>query len=339
VNASSVRYPGLDRVEAYYESVDRALRAVPGTRHVATASEMPFTGNAWHDVFIIKERGDLGHDNPQVRVANVGPGFWESLGIPVVAGRTFSSADARAAPRVAIVNDVLAKRFYPGQNPVGHVINWNRDDWEIIGVVGSTRLVSMLEQPEPEMFTSDLQVTPRSRYVILQSTMPVDQLIPRVRTALRDIDPTIAITELATMDERMADAVAPQRFRAALVAGLGTLAVVLSMLGVYGVVAYAVSRRTREIGIRMALGEARGKIRRRVVGSALRIAAAGAAVGVVLATAVSRWLSSFLVGVSPRDPLTLVAATAVLLGVATAAAYIPARRASRVDPVVALRSD
>ena len=141
------------------------------------------------------------------------------------------------------------------------------------------------------------------------------------------------------MSDRLADLLAPQRFRASLIGGLGVLALLLSTLGIYGVVAYAVGRQTREIGVRMALGEEPQRVRRRVVASALRMAGAGVAVGIVLALGASRWLAAFLVGVDARDPRMLVAAAAVLTIVATLAAYIPARRASRIDPLTALRAD
>jgi len=295
--------------------------------------------NGSSDVFVDKQHGDRGHENPQVRIATVSPNYWSALRVRLIRGRTFTTQDGEHAPKVVVVNEALARRVYPNEDPVGRVIQWNRDEWEIVGVVSSMRMNTIVDPAEAELYATFDQLQDRGRFVLVKSALPPDQLLAQVRTSLRAIDPTIAMTSIATMDERVRDAVAPQRFRAALIGGLGVLALLLSTLGVYGVVAYAVNRQTREIGIRMALGEDRGAVRRRVVLDALRIAGLGAAGGVLLALAASQWLSAFIVGVRPRDPVMLVLASGILLGVAALASYFPARRASRIDPLTALRSD
>lgn len=339
ISASRARHPGRLRVNAFYESVDRELRGLPGVLDVAMSSEVPLTTNGQLDIFVPKERGDRGKENPQVRVGTVAPGFWRTLGVPLRSGRTFVAADDSTAPRVVVVNDALAQRVYAGEDPIGRIIRWGEQDWQIVGVVGSMRMRSLAEPPQPELYAPSTQDVLRSRYVFVRSSIPAEQLIPQLRQAIGRVDPTVALTEVSSMNDRVREALAPQRFRAALTGSLGVLALALSTLGIYAVVAYGVGRQTREIGVRMALGEDAGQVRRRVVTSALRMASGGVVTGLLLAIATSRWLSTFVVGVDPRDPLMLGGAAVVLAAVAVIAAYVPARRASRIDPLVALRSD
>jgi putative ABC transport system permease protein len=339
VSAPRARYADAAAITRYWDAVDRGLGVLPGVRDVATADNMPFSGGGNRDVFVDKVRGDRGHDNPQVRVSVVSPTYWHALRIRVAAGRTFQAPDADSAPRVVIINRALAAKYYPGENPVGRVINWNREDWRIVGVTGTARMTNLYDDPEPELYASTTQNVRRSRFVLVKSTIPPDRLLPSIRRSMRAIDPTISINDIATLEQRVTDSVAPQRFRAALVSGLGLLALLLSIVGIYGVLAYSVNRRTREIGIRMALGEERSSVRRRVVATSLRMVAVGGAAGIVAALLVGRWLAGFVVGISPRDPAMLAAVSAVLLVAAVLAAYIPARRASRVDPLTAIRSD
>lgn len=338
VNAPRARYRDTVDIEQYFARAADALRALPGMTGVATSSEMPFEGSGSRDVFIMKERGDLGHDNPQVRLATVSPDYWGLLRAPMRAGRPFSNADDAAGQRVVIVNEALAERYYPGQDPVGRVIDFNREDWQIVGVAGSMRMESIAKSADPELYVPAAQLTRRGRYMLLRSAGPAPALADLSR-ALGSVDPTIAITDMATMADRVSDATAPERFRAVLFSSLGLIALVLSSLGIYSVLADVVTRQTREIGIRLALGEGEAGIRRRVVASAFRTVLAGAVVGVGLSFVAGRWLSGFLVGVDPWNAPALAAAAAVLGAVALAAAYIPARRASRVDPITALRAD
>lgn len=339
VVAPNARYPTGDDMQRYFSEVDERLRQLPGVADVATSSEMPYTGNSASDVFVMKERGDLKDQNPQVRLAMVSPTFWSVLGTPITRGRAFTRDDDADAPKVVVVNEALAERYYPGQDPVGRWIEFNREDWQIVGVAGSMRMASIAQAPQPQLYLP-VDQNPRSgRYVLVRSAGATPPAVDEIRRAMHEVDPTIAMTEIATMEERTARATAPQRFRAVLFSSLGLIALVLSSLGIYGVLADTVTRRTREIGIRMALGEAQGAVKRRVVGSAFKTVAVGAAAGVMLAIGAGRWLAQFLVGVEPWNVPALVATVTVLSVVALAAAYVPARNASRVDPLVALRHD
>jgi hypothetical protein len=260
--------------------------------------------------------------------------------MPLLRGRAFERSDDSSSAPVLMINETLARLNYPGVDPVGRMVTWNgKPHWRIIGVVGATRLDSLSEDAIPILYTTPLQSPRRSRYFVVRADTPPDQLLVAARRALRSVDPTIAITDALPMSRRIHASLGGQRFRAALMATLGALALVLAIVGIYGVVAYSVSRRVREIGIRMALGEGVSDVRRRVVFDALRVAALGIALGVPLAAAAGKWLTVFLVGVSPHDLTLFVAAASVLMAVVIGAAYGPARRAARVDPMSALRAD
>jgi predicted lysophospholipase L1 biosynthesis ABC-type transport system permease subunit len=212
----------------------------------------------------------------------------------------------------------------------------------IVGVVGDARRGRPLwDPPEPEMYFAADQRGQGWRYVVVRAEgeRAAAALVRPIRAEVRRLDPSLPLAELATLEERLRDATTPQRFRGALVGALGALALVLSVVGIHGVVAYTVSRRTREIGIRLALGEAQRAVRRRVVAQALAPAALGVLAGVGLAGVAARWLERFVFGVPARDGATLCAVSALFLTVAAVAAYAPARRASRIDPTMALRAE
>jgi len=339
VVAPAARYVGSEDITRFYDRVDQSVRALPGVSEVATSTDMPYTGNRSSDVFVMQERGDLGHDNPQVRVSTVSAGFWRLLGTPITSGRAFTRDDHATAPRVVVVNEALAERYYPGQDPVGRRVTFNREEWQIVGVAGSMRMTSMAAPAEPQLYLPVDQNIRSARYVLVRGTRDVAPLLGDIRRAVRDVDPTIAMTEVATLEERTSRETAPERFRAALLSSLGLIALVLSSLGIYGVLADSVTRRTREIGIRIALGEGQTAVKRRIVGSAFQTVVVGAVAGVGLAIAAGQGLTRFLVGVDPWNVPALLAAVTVLSAVALAAAYVPARRASRVDPLDALRLD
>lgn len=336
----TARYKSVADIDRYYEDAARAVRAIPGVRAVATTTALPFGGGGSFDGFIDEQRGDRQADNPLAIISVITPAFEQALGIPIVRGRSFAARDDSASEHVVLINDALAKRDYAGLDPVGRFITWNgQPHWRIVGVLGSTRMRSLDEAPLPVLYVPEAQAPRRSRYLVVRSDASADQVVAAARIALRRIDPTIALADVATMERRIDASLGAQRFRAVLMTTLGALALVLALVGIYSVVGYSVSRRTREIGIRMALGEASHAVRRRVVYDAFRVAALGLAVGIVIALVCGKWLTAFLVGVNPYDGLLLAAATVMLAGVVLAAAYGPARRAARIDPMEALRAD
>jgi putative ABC transport system permease protein len=239
-----------------------------------------------------------------------------------------------------MINEAMAKRHYAGVDPIGKMISWNATPhWRIIGVVGTSRLDKMWEEAMPVLYVPVTQAARRGRHFVIRSDLPSADMLAAARTALRQVDPMMPLTDPASMEERIETSLGPQRFRALLMASLGGLALLLAVVGVYGVVANAVTSRTREIGIRMALGEARAEVGRRVLGDAMRVAAIGVVAGMGLALAAGKWLAVFLIDVSPHDTGLLAGAAIALAALVAVAALGPARRAAGVDPIVALRSE
>jgi putative ABC transport system permease protein len=339
---SAARYASPAQVRQLCASVAAAIGAIPGVTAVASTTQLPFAGGTFNDTFIREDQGDQGPRNPMTSVAMVTPELFSALGIAVVRGRALTERDDERAPKVVVINERLAERVFPGEDPVGKRIDWQGvPHWEIVGVTRSTRQWNLATDPEPVLYApaAIFGSSARSRFVVVKTTVPAERVTAGIRRAVSQVDATLSINDLSTREARVAASLAPERFRAALGSALGSLALVLATLGLYAVVAYTVLRRTREIGIRMALGENAGRVQRGVLRDALRLGAAGTAIGVMLALGAGGWLSSFLVGVGGRDVGLLAAVSAALLAVAALAAYLPARRASRVDPVVALRGE
>jgi hypothetical protein len=331
------RYDSRARIDGYFDRLVTATRSIPGVSAVTTMTTVPFAGMEFRDVFVRRELGDQGPNNPQVRIDVVSTDFERTLGTPLIGGRTFTPHDDSSAAHVVIVNRALADRYYAG-NAVGRQIEWNGQPWQIVGIVGTMAMDRLDEAPEPMLLVPELQATRLARFVVVRAGREPAALVSALREKMRAIDPAIAMTNVASMDERLATSLAAQRFRAALVGGLCLLAIALSIVGIYGVVAYAVSGRTREIGIRMALGETAAHVRGTVILSALRTASVGVVVGIVLASWARRWIAELIVGTSGPDAGMLSAAALIAFVIVAISAYLPARRASRIDPASALRA-
>ncbi len=329
--------------DPFFREVAAAIRGLPGVREVATSFDIPTAGRSFTNGVLREGKGDDPERAPGAGVQMVSSRFFATLGIPIRAGRDLDDRDRDGSQPVLLVNETFVAKLFPGENALGRRVTVQDKTHTIVGVVGDARRGRPLwDPPEPEMYFSVQQLDPGWRYVIIRTDgdrARAESLIPAIRAEVRRIDASLPLAELATLEERLDDAAAPQRFRSALVGTLGALALVLSVVGIYGVVAYAVSRRTREIGIRLALGEAQRAIRFRVVAQAFAPALVGVAAGITAAIYAARWLDSFVLGVAPRDLPTLAAVSVLFLTVTVLAAYVPARRASRIDPTVALRAD
>jgi putative ABC transport system permease protein len=340
VTASRARYPSLPQIDAFYSTLEERLSQQPGVRAAGSSNLIPFTSRFMSDYFTRDGYGDVMPNMPLAVTQVVSDNFIAAIGLPLLRGRTLSAVDQDSSPPVVVVNAALASTHFPGEEAVGKRITLRGRSWEIVGIVGDKRHRALKEAPMPEMFFSRRQL-PRELggWIVVRTAGDPTAVIPSVRAAVRAADPTIAVAHIATMAERRAEAVAAERFRAIVVAVFATVALVLAALGLYGVVADTVSRRTREIGIRMALGQAASDVRRNVLSGAGAMAVTGLAIGAAGSLLARRGLAQFLGGVesNPLTVLTLVGA--VLTLVALLAAYVPARRASRVDPMVALRSD
>jgi predicted permease len=273
------------------------------------------------------------------------PGYFETMRIPVIQGRTFTDADRASAPFVAVLNEVAARQFFPNSEAIGRRIRPADDDsspwFEIVGVVGSTRNQGLDAPPEPELWASSIQATGWSnqQFLLVRSAVAPRTLLPAIRSAVESIDAQQPVYAIRTVEETFAAAEAQRRVSATAITLFGLFALVLAAVGIYGVVSYAASQRTREIGVRMALGAKRAQVRGMVVRQAILPVAIGSAVGLAAAVASGRLVAGLLFELSATDPLTLGVAATVILLVALLAAWVPAARASALSPVAALRPE
>jgi putative ABC transport system permease protein len=280
----------------------------------------------------------------------ISPGYFETLGIPFLQGRPFSPADDRGAPRVAIVNAAMARRFFPDGNALGRRIDVGRykDQWvskeftgsvEIVGMVGDIREIGLDKAPKRTVFVPTAQAQDQmvaSPLLVIRAA-PGTALRARVEDAVKNVDPRIAPPKLEPLPAIVGASIAEQRFQTTLLTLFAGTALTLTAIGIFGVVAYGVQQRVREIGVRVALGASSGAVLRLIVGRSLAFVSAGALIGIIGALGLTRFLSGILFEVTPADPLAFSLAVATLLGVALVASYLPARRATRIDPVRALR--
>lgn len=344
------RYPDVTRALATERNVIDRLGRIPGVTRASAGVVLPMTGR-WRITF-----SPEGVDLPKVpQGANdiVMPGYFETMGIRLLQGRTFDAHDAPGAPLVAIVDERLAHRFFPGQNPIGRRVKWgtptSTDPWTtIVGVVESVKSQSLDEDGLPQIYFPLLQQAHdstavdqmlRGLHYVIRTTGDPAASIHAVRAVIRGVDPELPVMQLADGDALVARSVASRRFETLLLGAFAALALVLAAVGIYGLLAYSVVQRRREIGVRIAMGATTGNVVALVLGDGARTAAAGTAVGIAGAIAFTRLVRSLLFEVSPLDAITLAGATAILIGVALLASWLPARRAARVDPAVAIQAD
>jgi predicted permease len=329
-------------VEPLVRELTTTIRSWPGVREVASSYDIPTAGRSFGSNFLREGKGDVAGTAPAAGVQMVSSRFFTTMGIPLRTGRDISDADRADAPFVVVVNESFVNRYFPGESVLGKRIAIWDTLHTIVGVVGDVRRGRPLwDPPEPEMYFSIAQRGQSWRYIVIR-TEPgagTEALIRALRTEVHRLDPSLPLAELAMLDDRLGDVMAPQRFRGALVGTLAALALALSITGIYGVVTYRVGRRTREIGIRLALGEEERAILLRVVRRALLPATGGVAIGILVSLAAGGLLESFVLGVTARDAPTLFGVATLFVLVAITAAYVPARRASRIDPTSALRAE
>ena len=337
---SSQRYPTPERQSAFYDALFDSLRTTAGVQDVGWGMFTPLAGGGWGDTFVREGTADAAPNLPAMQVKMVSPGYASALRIPLLAGRPIERTDRTGTPDVALVNAALAARYYAGTSPVGKRITFQKRTLEIVGVIGDIRSQSLWTPPSPELYVPIEQWGWRGGTVFLRTTAELHSAEASVRKIVRSLDPLIPTLNVRPFDERVRRSMAPERFRAILVGTLASLALLLSVLGIYGLVAWVVGRRTREIGIRMALGEAASRVRVHILADALRLGGLGILLGAVLAYGSAHYLRAFVAGsVRARDPLMLAATMLILLLVTAAAAWLPARRASRVDPLLAIRAE
>ncbi len=338
LSPSESRYPNRASLERFSEGLIQSLSQLPGVRRVSMASYVPFLGStSWTT---ITYEGPSENAQSHVRVIRVSPAYFEALGIPVLSGRAFTEQDRRGASRVGTVNRSMARKLWGDRSPIGKRILYGdaEDPWfTVVGVVGDVRDIRLEREPEPTMYLPAAQNMPRPQVYVLKTDVDPGSLAAAVTRTVWDQDPELPVSDLATMNWALATRSALLRSRTLLVSLLAIAAVLLATVGLYGVLSYSVGRRTHEIGIRMALGASPGNILGMVLRQGLRLTLLGVGIGLAGAFALTRFLESMLFGVTPTDPTTFAGAALLLTAVALLACYIPARRATKVDPMVALR--
>ena len=340
VKLSGPRAEYQARQVEFYAALQRRLEAVPGVVSAGSAVTLPIGGDDFGTTFLVDGRptprpGQEPHAGYQI----VMPGYFRAMGIPLEGGRDVRESDTRTSPRVVLVNDALARQQWPGEDPIGRRVRFGDEDaWmTVVGVVGDIRHLGPAVPPRPELYQPSSQRSfPFMAFVVRTSGEP-DALVPTLRRAAAELDPSLPLANVKTMDEHIARALARPRFVSTLVTAFGALALTLAIVGIYGVMSWSVAERTREFAIRLALGVRGPVLVRSVLARALALAAVGIAGGLAGARAATGVLAGMLYGVQPTDGLTFAATAAAVALVALAACYVPARRALRADPITLLR--
>jgi putative ABC transport system permease protein len=342
------RYGG-DQATRFYDALLERIRALPGVEGAAAVEELPVAdGNSIWSILVNGAPMTTVAASPSAMPQKVTPGYFEIMGIGLLEGRTFNEADRPDAPLAVIVNETMAREHWPGRSALGGTIKMLNETspWAtVVGVVRDVRSSGFLGRVPPTMYFPHAQSEASAHYVPAQMSLVIrsggapETVVPAVRQIVRELEPAAPISRVQTMEEVVAESVASRRFTTQLIAGFAVLALVLAGVGLYGVVSYAVTQRRFEIGVRMALGASGRQVVGMVLSEGLRTAALGAAVGLAGALAVTRFMRSMFVDVAPSDPLTLGGVIATLVLVSLVASLIPARRASAVDPVRALKAE
>ncbi|HUD70375.1 MAG TPA: ABC transporter permease [Dongiaceae bacterium] len=340
------RYADGPARQAFFSRAIEGLRALPGVEAAAIGMSVPPDRLVMTNPYSVEGRVPADRQAaPAVPQILISPDYFHSLGVKPLAGRTFTDADGAGAPDVVIINDVFARKIFPGEDPIGRRLILGEYDPQaplatIVGVVTDVKYSGLDETPAPTMYTPYAQNTwwP-TMYLIVRSSLPPEAQAAAVRAAIAAIDPALPVSDLLPLRTLVGRSVAEPRFRATLVGLFAAVALLLAAVGIYGILTYAVGRRTREIGLRMALGARQRDVLGLVLRQGMGLAGAGTLAGLCGAFALSRLLGGLLFGVAPGDPTTFAAVAIVMLLVAFAACWLPARRAAAVDPMVALRSE
>jgi predicted permease len=335
------RYP-REKLVAFYEQLYRKLTTLPGSTTAALTDRVPLTGGGGPAPVAIEGRSlPPLSERPQANRHLVSPKYFNTLGIPIRVGRDFDERDNASVPHVVIINETFARQFFPRENPIGRTLITGMAQLpsQIVGVVADVRAASLNAPPVADYFLPALQRPEPFTNILVRTNISPAAMAPVVREALRSVDPDLPLLQPQALSVRIARTVADRSLALALLAGFAALALVLASLGVYSVMAHLVAFRTGEIGIRMALGASSGSVMRMVLGHGRRLTLVGIAIGIVGALAVSRLMQQALFEVSPVDPLVYLVLSVTLLLVAECAAWLPARRATRIDPVIALRTE
>ena len=343
LNLPVTRYPEGRQVFAFYADLLGRIKTLPGVESVAACSVLPLAGNDTDISFFIEGRPAPGPGEKQAAwYSRVTSDYFHTMGIGVVSGRPFDEREQATSPRVLIISETLARRYWPGEDPVGKRLsmggNPDKPNWrEVVGVARDVKQFGIDADARPTIYIPHAQSSSRFMTVTVRTTSEPTSIITAVRSQISNMDKELAISNISSMEEMVATSIAPSRLIMLLLAVFAGLALILAAVGIYSVIAYGVTERTREIGIRMALGAQAADVLKLIVGHAAMLTLAGVAIGLAGAFALTRFMKSLLYEVDTFEPVTFTAISLLLVGVALVASYIPARRAAKVDPMVALR--
>jgi predicted permease len=333
----SFRISSLAQQNSFIDDVLHRTRSVPGIVAAGITDVLPLGGDrSWQ----VSGKGQVYEkgNHPEAFIRVVSDGYFEALGIPLKSGREFTEGDRASSDPVVLVNETLARTLWPGQNPVGQMMTQDGGR-RVVGVVGDVHHGGPERSGGSEMYLPMRQTGDyREMELVVRTALPPASLAAGIRTALRPIDPNLPVSTFQTLQELVDKAVSPRRFLVMLLAGFAGFALLLAWLGIYALISYSVSQRTREIGICMALGASEGFVQREVLTKTLRLALTGVALGTLASFTLTKWIESLLFGTTPTDPAAFLGVILLLSAVALVAGYVPARRASRIDPMVALRT-
>jgi len=337
-------YSDARRRAEFYQRLEERLSGLPGVSSIGATTRLPMlnpTNNITTTLFI-EGRDWMATEQPEVDFRRSTPGYFPTMSIPLIKGRQMDDRDVPIATRGALINQALANRFWPDEDPIGKRIkigsNTPDNPWvTIVGVVGDVRHLGLDVEPRPEVYFPYMTSPATGPIIAVRTSLPADTLIAALRGQVHELDPSVPVSQFSTIPQLITRSVAPRRFNMFLFGVFAAVALLLAVTGIYSVMSYAVTQRTHEMGVRMALGAQRGDVQRMVVGQGMKLALAGISVGLIAAFALTRLMSGLLFGVSPTDVPTFVMVPVLLALVATAACYVPALRATRVDPMIALR--
>jgi putative ABC transport system permease protein len=363
VSLPEAKYPSTEPAKAglFYRDLTQRLKTIPGVKLAAAGTTVPLAGGGWGKYFTVDEHpAPRLADVPLIQYRQVTPDYFRALGILLRSGRYFDEEDIAGRPLVAIINEAAARRFFPNENPIGKRVypgppeqtvasllpsrDFRFPRFTVVGVVGDVKQRGLNLPSEPELFVPHLQgmtkgneEPSKSMGLVIKTASDPQNLADTVRRVVLSLDAEQPVADVKTMEQRLNASLAQQRFQLFLLGAFASLALLLAAIGIYGVMSYSVDQRNHEIGVRMALGASRQDMLRLILGRGLTLSLIGVGLGIAGALALTQFLTSLLYGVRPTDPVTFVAVSLLLIAVSLVATYIPARRATRVDPMVALR--
>jgi putative ABC transport system permease protein len=344
VSLPEKKYAEKEQIASFYREAVERMQALPGVEAAAAAYPVPFGEGGWQMGLEVEGHPSRSPgDYPLINSNIATPGYFKTLRIPLTRGRVFTEQDGRESEKVAVVNEAFVRRFWPGEDPIGKKLRTGGEPsaawFSVVGVVGDVRRDSLASPLSPEVHFACPQMPQHEMTLLARVASAPEGLVPALREAVKGVDPDQPLYAVASLEERLSGSLDGRRFALMLVGIFAAVALLLAWVGIYGVIAYTASQRTHEIGLRMALGARRRDIARMVVVQGMTPALAGLGLGLLGSLGITPLISSLLYGVEPTDPVTLFGAVIVLATAALLAGLLPARRASRVDPMIALRCE